>query len=184
MNSRKQKVLLLLLEPSRYWRSVVLIAILFFFGGTAQYASAEVPRDDLAFAELWKSLRDCDPLVRFKEDRTTSGYLNRRGYRPSTTSEDGYVVLPVDEQLYGLKVTKLLLPTHWSILAIYVKAPVETVKSKVERAQHFKFPPSKERHYKRKLNSNRNFGPEAAFEIFPDHDDTTITVISCHLDQQ
>jgi hypothetical protein len=182
MNSWKPKVLLA--EPRSCWRPVVMVLGLFFFGGTAQYASAEVPRDDLAFAELWKSLRDCDPLVHFKEDRTTSSYLNRRGYKPSTTSEDGYVVLPVDEQLYGMKVTALLLPTHWSILAITVKAPVETVKAKVETAQHFKFPPSKERHYKRKLNSNRNFGPEAAFEIFADQVDATSTVISCHLDQQ
>lgn len=143
-----------------------------------------IHRNDRKFAELWKTLHDCEPLPIVKNGQIPSDYLRRRGYTAADPEGKGYVSISVDERLYGMRATELLLPTTWSILSITVNAPVETVKIKLEKAQGFKFSPAGHRHYKRKLNFKRNFGSDAAFEILPDKKNPNSTIISCDLDQQ
>lgn len=65
-----------------------------------------------------------------------------------------------------------------------IKAPLESVKGKIEKVYGFKFTSKQGRKYIRKLSANPEFGDDANFVILPDREDPKSTVISCDLDQQ
>lgn len=135
------------------------------------------PRDDHAFAKLWLSLHDCNTDVYIVNGKLSSEYLRGRGYMSNETSPKGYVAIAVDERFEGLKVTMILLPTTWAIVALTVEAPVEAVRSRLEKTRNIKFSRKGTRHFLRNLEGKR-------FEIFPERNHPGSTVVQCDSEQQ
>lgn len=140
--------------------------------------------DTNQFESLWKSFHNCESLPTAKDGYISSEYLRQRGYSASDPEWQGYVEFAVDETFYGMKVTKLVLPTTWAIYGMTVKAPLEVVKRKIEKVYGFKFTSKQGQMYMRKLSANPNFGRDAEFVVLTDSEDPKSTVISCDLDQQ
>lgn len=134
-------------------------------------------RDDRAFAKLWLSLHDCNTDVYVANGEISSEYLRSRGYVSNEAPPNGYVIISVDERFEGLKVTSILLPTTWAIIALTVDAPVETVRSRLEKTRNIKFSRKGKRHFLRNRESRR-------FEIFPERNHSSSTVIQCDSEQQ
>lgn len=143
-----------------------------------------IPPDEKKFESLWKSFHNCESLLTAKDGYISSEYLRQRGYSASDPEWDGYVEFPVNETFYGMKVTKILLPTSWAIYGMTIKAPLESVKRKIEKVYGFKFTSKQGQMYVRKLSANPNFGWDAHFSVLPDSEDPQSTVLSCDLDQQ
>lgn len=143
-----------------------------------------IPPDSKQFESLWKSFQNCESLPDAGDGYISTEYLRQRGYSASDPEWKGYVEFSVNETFYGMKVTKLLLPTTWTIYAMTVKAPLESVKRKIEKVYGFKFTAKQGQMYVRKLSANPNFGGNAIFAVLPDSEDPKSTIIYCDLDQQ
>jgi hypothetical protein len=143
-----------------------------------------IPPDSKQFESLWKSFQNCEALPTAKDGYISSEYLRQRGYSASDPEGKGYVEFDVDETFYGMKVTNILLPTTWTIYAMTIKAPLGSVKRKIEKVYGFKFTSKQGQMYIRKLSANPEFGEGAHFVVLPDREDPKNTALSCDLDQQ
>jgi len=135
-----------------------------------------IMRDDIAFEVLWQSIHECKSDVYVVDNNISSDYLRKRGYI-AEDKQHGYAVIQVDERLGGMQVSTIVVPTTWSIVAITVEAPVETVKHYFEKTKHIKLSKIKTRHFIRQLDGMK-------FEIFSHPKQPKKTIVQCDSEQQ
>ncbi len=152
------------------------IALLFFVVTASMHSKEPIMRDDTAFEALWQSIHECRSDVYVVDNNISSDYLRKRGYI-AEDKQYGYAVIQVNERLGGMKVSTIVVPTTWSIVAITVEAPVGTVKHYFEKTKHIKLSKIKTGHFIRQLNGIK-------FEIFPHPKQPEKTIVQCDSEQQ
>lgn len=136
-----------------------------------------VYRNEEEFEKIWASLHECSTNVFVANGVISSPYLQRRGYKPTGVNENsGYIAIYVDEILFGFKVRKIILPTTWSIVALFVKAPVEDVKAEIEKRYGILFDTVDGRYERRSANGN--------FQVFSSYEAPLESIVQCDSNQQ
>ncbi|WP_430434070.1 hypothetical protein [Methyloversatilis sp.] len=136
-----------------------------------------VYRNEEEFEKIWASLHECSTNVFVANGVISSPYLQDRGYKPTGVNESsGYITIYVDEILYGFKVRKIILPTTWSIVALFVKAPVEDVKAELEKRYGILFDTVDGRYERRSANGK--------FQVFSSYEAPLESIVQCDSNQQ